>query len=122
MLVIDALPCLVVGGLTVFNAPLVLNTGFGIPYNNMHPLSGIIMGLQWVFMGGVGTVSAVWTRRGNISGVTTGIAVALYMISFGVVTFLKLGLTAGLMGDTSRGLVTVIFGVMAYREFKTQQG
>ena len=70
--------------------------------------------------GSIALLGIFWTRQGNISGVVTGSAVGLYMFIFGIVAFLMLGQTDGLVVDSIRGSLTIIFGIMTYRELKAE--
>ncbi len=62
----------------------------------------------------------VWTIKGNYYGTTIGIIVGVFLLTFGLVTFLKFGDIQALYIDSLRGLLTIIFGYMAFKELKKQ--
>ena len=116
LLVVHVLSCYVMGTFSLFNWPFALETGFGIPYDDSLDILGVVIGLELIFLGSIAVLGIYWTRQGQISGIVTGMAVGMYMFMFGIVAFLLLGRIDGLIVDSIRGFLTLIFGWMAYQE------
>jgi hypothetical protein len=109
---------LVIGLALLFNFPSTVESGFGITYSNELDVLGIALGLYLLLLTTLMIISALWTYRSNISGTILGIIVGLFLFTFGVATFLKFGELQGLIVDSIRGLITIIFGFMARKELK----
>ena len=120
LLAVHVLSCYVMGFISLINWPFALETGFGIPYNNDLAVLGVVIGLELIFLGSIAILGIFWTWQGQLSGIVTGSAVGMYMFMFGIVLFLILGRTDGLIVDSIRGFLTLLFGWMAYRELSAQ--
>lgn len=116
LLVVHVLSCYVMGTFSLFNWPFALETGFGIPHDSSLDILGVVVGLELIFLGSIAVLGIYWTRQGQSSGIVTGMAVGMYMFLFGIVSFLLLGRIDGLIVDSIRGFLTLIFGWMAYQE------
>ena len=117
LLFLHALSCFVLGAMALVNWPFALQMGFRVPYSTALDTIGVVIGLELLFLGGISALSFVWTRSGVKGGTVTGIAVGLYMLTFGIVAYLKTGQVDGLLVDSLRGLLTVVFGVITHRQF-----
>lgn len=120
LLVVHVLSCYVMGFISLFNWPFALETGFGIPYDDSLAILGVVIGLELIFLGSIALLGIFWTWQGQTSGIVTGMAVGMYMFLFGIVSFLLLGRIDGLIVDSIRGFLTLVFGWMAYRELKAE--
>lgn len=118
LLSIQAIVELVLGILLLFNFSDTLESAFEITYNSELDILGIALGLYLLLLTALMVLSIVWTRKGNASGAIIGIIVGVFLFIFGLTTFLQLDRTDGLIGDSIRGLITVVFGFMAYKELK----
>lgn len=118
LLIVHSIVALGFGFTSLLNFPFALETGFQIPYSSELEILGVVMGLELLFLGGIASLSLIWTVKGKPEGTITGIAVGIYIFIFGIVAFLKFGETQALYVDSIRGALTIIFGYMAYREIK----
>ena len=118
LLIINSIVALGFGFISLFNFPFALETGFQIPYSSTLEILGMVMGLELLFLGGIAILSLIWTIKGKLEGIITGTAVGIYIFIFGIAAFLKFGETQALYVDGIRGLLTIIFGYMAYKEIK----
>jgi hypothetical protein len=118
LLIVHSFVALGFGFTSLLNFPFALETGFQIPYSSELEILGVVMGLELLFLGGIASLSLIWTIKGKLEGTITGIAVGIYIFIFGIVAFLKFGETQALYVDGIRGVLTIIFGSMAYKENK----
>lgn len=118
LLSINGLIALGFGVTALFNFPYALETGFNIPYSSELDMLGIVMGMELLFLTGIGILSIFWISKGKIAGTVTGIATGSYLFIFGPVAFIKTGDPQALYVDSIRGILTIIFGIMAYQELK----
>lgn len=102
----------------LFNFPTTLKSGFGITYSSELDILGVALGLYVLLLTALMVLSILWAIKGKTEGTIAGIIVGVFLITFGVVAFLKLGQTNALRTDSLRGLITAIFGVIAYKELK----
>ena len=120
LLSIQAIAELGIGISLLFNLPATLKGGFGITYTSELDILGIALGLYLLLLTTLMITSVVWTIKKNISGASLGIILGAFLVIFGITTFLMLGNSDGLVGDSLRGLLTIIFGYIAYKELKKQ--
>lgn len=106
------------GFTSLINPQMAFETGFQMTYNDELHIIGIVMGMELIFLGSMALLGIIWTRKGKIEGVTVGSAVGMYMFLFGIVSFIALGRTDGLIVDSIRGFLTLVFAYMTYRELK----
>jgi hypothetical protein len=106
------------GGAILFNFPTMLDAAFGITYSSELDILGIALGLYLLLLTALMVLSAYWTIKRNTSGPILGIIVGVFLITFGVTSFLMLGQIDGLFGDSLRGVITAVLGYMAYKELK----
>lgn len=118
LLGIQALLELIVGLTILFDFPTTLKNGFGITYQSELDILGIALGLYVLLLTSLLIISMLWTIRNNISGITIGVVAGVFLFCFGMAAFLKTGDSQGLLVDGLRGLLTVIFGYVAYKEIK----
>ena len=120
LLSLQAILELGVGATLLFNFPTALESGFGITYSNELDILGIALGLYLLLLTTLLILSSIWTYRANHAGITIGIIVGVFLFTFGVVTFLKFGDMQGILIDSLRGVLTIIFGYFAGKELKQQ--
>lgn len=101
------------------NFPFALESGFNIPYDASLDMIGVVVGNQLLLMACVIGAGIWWTVQNKSEGYVAGIGIGIYLIAFGVIVFLKLGDTSALYVDSIRGVLTVFFGILAFRQFKT---
>lgn len=118
ILILHILSCYVMGGMILIDPKLFLETGFHIHYTPELEIISIVIGMELFFLGTMALLGVIWTRKHKLFGVYIGTSVGVYMFLFGVVAFLKLGTTEALVVDSIRGLITIVFGFLAYRELK----
>ena len=118
ILFLHVLGCYVMGFSTLINPKFSIETGFKIPYNFDIQILALIIGMELLFLGSIALLGLIWTKRKSVYGIYTGTAVGLYMFAFGIVAFLKFGTTDGLLVDSIRGFLTLVFAYMAYNELK----
>jgi len=111
---------LVIGSALLINLPYTLEIGFGIAYHSELDILGIALGLYLILLSALMVLSCVWTHRSNHSGITIGIIVGVFLVTFGVATFLKFGDFQGILVDSIRGLLTIFLAYMAGKEIKHQ--
>ncbi len=120
ILAIQAIIELGIGSMLLIEFPSALESGFGITYSNELDILGIALGLYLLLLTTLMIISAVWTYRSNSSGTTLGIVVGVFLFTFGVATFLKFGDFQGILVDSIRGLVTIIFAYLTGKELKKE--
>ncbi len=120
ILVIQAIIELGIGSMLLIDFPSALERGFEITYSNELDILGIALGLYLLLLTTLMIISAVWTYRSNSSGTTLGIVVGVFLFTFGVATFLKFGDFQGILIDSIRGLVTIIFAYLTGKELKKE--
>ncbi len=118
LLGLQAIIELLLGGSLLLNFPETLETGFGITYSSELDFLGIALGLYLLLLTSLMVLSIIWTLKGNYSGATLGIVIGVFLTLIGVIAFLQLGRTDGLIIDSSRGLLTVIFAYMTSKQPK----
>jgi hypothetical protein len=118
LLSLQALLELGLGGALLIDFPSTVESGFGITYSNELDILGLALGLYLLLLTTLITLSAVWTSRSNYSGISLGILIGLFLITFGVAAFFKIGDTQGLLVDSSRGVITLILAFLAGKELK----
>jgi hypothetical protein len=112
---------LVLGGYLLFKLPYTLKSGFGIVYRSELDILGIALGLYLLLLTALMVLSCVWAHRSNLAGITLGIIVGVFLVTFGVATLLKFGDFEGILVDSIRGLLTIFLAYMAGKEIKQQQ-
>lgn len=118
ILVVHMLGCYIMGIISLTNAPFAFEIGFQIPYSDQLAIIGVVMGMELLFLGSIAFLGIIWTKQGNRYGITMGMAVGMYMFLFGIVAFLLLGRIDGLLVDSIRGFLTLVFGYMAHKELQ----
>jgi hypothetical protein len=120
LLSIQAIAELGIGISLLFNFPTTLKDGFGITYTSELDILGIALGLYLLLLTALMILSVTWTIKRNLSGATLGIILAVFLVTFGLTSFLALGNVQALYVDSFRGLLTLMFGYMAYKDLKKQ--
>jgi hypothetical protein len=115
---LQAIVELALGTSLLVDFPTTLETGFGITYSSDLDVLGIALGLYLLLLTALLIISAVWTYRSNMSGITIGIVAGGFLLAFGLATYLKLGNFEGILVDGIRGLLTIVFAYMAGKEMK----
>ena len=121
ILILHILGCYVMGAMILINPKLALETGFHIHYSQELEIISLVIGMELFFLGTMALLGVIWTRKHKLFGVYIGTAVGVYMFFFGIVAFLKLGTTDALVVDSIRGFITIVFGILAYRELKQKK-
>lgn len=109
-----------IGLISLLNFQFTLETGFNIPYSDQLDVLGIVIGLALLFVASMSVLSIRWTLRGDKKGVIIGIAVGLYVFLFGLLAYLVLGQTDALLIDGIRGILTIVFGILLYRQINKE--
>lgn len=120
-IVILAIHSLIAFGLgltSLIDFSYAIETGFQIPYESELEIFGMTMGLELMFLTAMAVLSIFWLSKNKIEGATTGMAVGIYLLVYGVFAFLKFGDPQALYVDSVRGALTVLFGYLAVRELK----
>ena len=107
-----------IGLFALIDFPTALETGFSISHNPSLDILGIIIGLALIFVATMSVAGIYFTMKNNIAGVVVGIAAGLYVFLFGALAFLLLGDTQALIVDSIRGALTVVSGVVIYRNLR----
>jgi|GEM_PF-6627314 len=118
ILVLHLLGCYFMGFSSLVSPEFAFESGFQIPFEPKLDIIALVIGMELLFLGSMALMAIIWIRRKNIYGVYLGSAVGMYMTMFGIVAFFMLGRTDGLMVDTIRGVITLVFAYMAYKELK----
>jgi len=118
ILVLHLIACAVLGFISLTNPQLAFETGFQMPFDPDLRIFSVIIGMQVTFLGSMALLGIIWTRRKSLYGIYVGTAVGIYLLVFGFIALLILGDSNGLIVDSSRGLVTLIFAYMAFKELK----
>jgi hypothetical protein len=108
---------LAVGGTLLFNLPMAVESGFGISYNSEMDILGTSLGLYLLFLTVLLVMSIIWTRKGNYAGITLGMIIGVFLLTFGIVAFVQFGDINAILIDSLRGLLTVVFAYMAGKNF-----
>jgi hypothetical protein len=103
------------------NFPFAAENGFGVTYTDDLAVLGIGLGSNLALTTVVFLFSVIWTMRSKIEGVILGIAGAGMLTLFGLLTFIQLGETDGIVIDGLRGGLTIIVGFIVYKKLKKQQ-
>ncbi len=119
-LCLQALLELLVGLTLLFDLPTALESGFGISYSVELDVLGNALGLYLLLLTTLMIVSAMWTKKANLSGVTLGIICGVFLLTFGVYATITSGDAQALLIDGLRGFLTIAFGYMAGKEIKQQ--
>ena len=88
---------------------------FGITYDSQLDMLGLVMGNALLFVTGISVLGIVWTLRGKPEGIICGIAVGLFLTSFGLLAFLMFGQLSAIAVDGLRGGGNVLLGVLLLR-------
>ncbi len=118
ILSLQALLELAIGATLLINFPTAIESGFGITYSSELEILGIALGLYLLLLTTLMILSIVWTSKSNLSGTTLGIILGVFLLTFGVTAFLKLGDPQPLYIDSLRGLITIVTGYMARKELQ----
>lgn len=118
LMALHAFVAIGLGSTSLINFPYALETGFGITYSPDLDVFGILIGLQLLLLGAWSILSILWTNRRKAAGVVVGIFVGTYIFAFGVMAFAKFGDPQPLYVDSIRGFLTVVIGMLAYRDLQ----
>ncbi|MFT6280974.1 MAG: hypothetical protein ACJA0U_001097 [Salibacteraceae bacterium] len=118
LLAIQALAELGIGFSLLIDLPRTLKNGFGITYTSDFNIIGLALGLYLILLTALMILSIFWTIKRNLSGITLGVIIGVFLFLFGVVSFAKTGETGGIYGDSIRGIITIVFAYLTYKELK----
>ncbi len=105
---------LLAGAFMFFNLPAALAM-FGIEHSSTLDILGLVMGNALFFVAGISVLGMVWTVRGKAEGAICGIAVGLFLTSFGLLAFFMFGQASAIVVDGLRGGLNVLLGVLLLR-------
>lgn len=108
---------LAIGFTLLFNLPMAMEN-FNTPYSPDMEVLGLTLGLYLFLLTTLMILSFIWIRKSNRAGVTLGIIIGLFLISFGVGMLVKFGQTQALLVDGFRGGLTVLFAYLAGKGLK----
>ena len=114
LLALNGLSELVAASFMFFNLPGAMEM-LGVGYNSQLDILGLVMGNALLFVTGISVLAVVWTVRGKAEGIICGIAVGLFLLSFGLLAFLKFGQWSAIGVDGARGGLNVLLGVLLLR-------
>ncbi len=89
---------------------------FNITYVPELSVVGRGSGGLLVLMAALSFVSIVWLLRGKIEGILVPAAYAIFLVTVSLMDFSSTGSINIMLVDGSRGLLTVVAAVFAYRE------
>jgi hypothetical protein len=97
-----------------FNLPGAMER-FDIDYSSQLDILGLVMGNALLFVAGIAALGIVWTLRGKAGGVICGIAVGIFLTSFGLLAFLMFGQVSAIGVDGVRGGLNILLGILLLR-------
>lgn len=118
-ILLQAVVELAIGFTLLFNLPMAMEN-FNTPYSPDMEVLGLTLGLYLFLLTTLMVLSFIWIRKSNRAGVTLGIIIGLFLISFGVGMLVKFGQTQALLIDGFRGGLTVFLAYMARNGIKQQ--
>lgn len=111
---------LAIGFTLLLDLPMAMEN-FNTPYSSDMEVLGLTLGLYLFLLTTLMLLSFVWVKKSNAAGITLGIIIGLFLISFGVGMLVKFGQTQALWVDGFRGGLTVLFAYMAGKAMKYQK-
>jgi hypothetical protein len=108
---------LAIGFTLLFNLPMAMEN-FNTPYSPDMEVLGLTLGLYLFLLTTLMVLSFIWVKKSNPAGITLGIIIGLFLISFGVGMLAKFGETQALWVDGFRGGLTVLLAYMARKGLK----
>jgi hypothetical protein len=102
---------------TLVNFPGILEQ-FGIKYQPDMGILQFIMVYNLSLSLSVCLWSVIWMRKNNLAGIQIGTTVGLLLLIVSVSVFIKFNKLDILLFDGIRGLLMLVFGVLAYTEQK----
>ena len=93
---------------------------FNTPYSPDMEVLGLTLGLYLFLLTTLMVLSFIWIRKSNPAGVTLGIIIGLFLISFGIGMVIKFGNTQAIFVDGLRGGLTAFLAYMAGKGLKQQ--
>ncbi len=112
---LQALLELSIGLALLVDFPTALESGFGISYTRELDILGVALGLYLLLLTALMVLSMVWVVKGNYSGITIGIIIGIFLVSFGLMALLKTGDPQAIFVDSLRGFLTIF---LAYQTGK----
>ena len=116
-ILIQAVGELAIGFTLLFNLPMAMEN-FNTSYSPDMEVLGLTLGLYLFLLTTLMVLSFIWIRKSNRAGVTLGIIIGIFLMSFGVGMLIKYGETQALIVDGFRGGLTVFFAYMAGKTIK----
>ena len=108
---------LAIGFTLLFDLPMTMKN-FNTPYSPDMEVLGLTLGLYLFLLTSLMVLSFIWIRKSNRAGVTLGIIIGLFLISFGVGMLIKFGQTQALWVDGFRGGLTVLCAYLVGKGLK----
>jgi glucan phosphoethanolaminetransferase (alkaline phosphatase superfamily) len=106
---------LAIGFTLLFDLPMAMEN-FNTPYSPDMEVLGLTLGLYLFLLTTLMALSFTWIIKSNRAGVTLGIIIGLFLMSFGVGMLVKYGETQALWVDGLRGGLTIL---LAYKAGKS---
>ena len=116
-ILVQAVGELAIGFTLLFNLPMAMEN-FNTPYSPDMEVLGLTLGLYLFLLTTLMVLSFAWVKKSNAAGVTLGIIIGLFLMSFGVGMLIKFGETQAIIVDGIRGGLTVFFAYMAGKSIK----
>lgn len=111
-ILIQAIGEFAIGNTLLFNLPMAMEN-FNTPYTPDMEVLGLTLGLYLFLLTTLMVLCFIWIRKSNRAGVTLGIIIGVFLMSFGVGMLIKFGETQALWVDGFRGGLTVFLAYMA---------
>jgi hypothetical protein len=118
LLTINFLIELVIAGAMLIDFPQVADIGFGITYTSDIAILGIALGSNLMFASGILLLSIIWTLRAKVEGIIIGAMAGGLFALFGLVAFIQLGDFQSILVDGLRGILTILFAYLTFREIQ----
>ena len=117
IILLQALFELAIGFTLLFDLPMAM-ANFNTPYSSDMEVLGLTLGLYLFLLTTLMVLSFVWVRKSNAAGITLGIIIGIFLMSFGVGMLIKFGETQAIFVDGLRGGLTMFLAYMAGKAIK----
>lgn len=98
------------------NLPATSVEGFGITFIPEIEILGVALGIYLLLLTVLMVLSIMWVLKRNNASVTLGVIIGDFLTIFRVLTFLKFGDLQAILGDSIRGVITILLAVMVAKE------
>lgn len=118
LLTINFLIELAIAGAMLIDFSQVADIAFGITYTSDIAVLGIALGSNLIFVSGILLLSIIWTLRSKVEGIIIGAMTGGFFVLFALVAFIQLGDFQAILVDGLRGVLTIIFAYLSYRQIQ----